>query len=149
MPILVTPFRAEAMAMLENDHLTLFIEVKGEPIAQPRVRSHFLRRTQRIVHFNPCGGQKHFFSAAVKASLLEIGIGDADSDFPVFANRPLEMVLTFRVGNVLKDLDNMMKFAFDALQKVLYGNDRCIFKVLAVKIPVNEDFSTSIEVTYN
>jgi hypothetical protein len=85
----------------------------------------------------------------VKASLLEIGIGDADSDSPVFANRPLEMVLTFRGGNMLKDLDNMMKFAFNALQKVLYGNDRCIFKVLAVKTPVNEDFSTSIEVTYN
>jgi hypothetical protein len=150
MPILVPTFGAEAMFMLEDgDNLTLFIEVKDESVAQPRVWSHFLLLSaQRIVHFSPCQIQKCSFSAAVKAALHAIGIGDADTDFPIFTDCPLEMVLTFRIGSVLKDLNNMMKFAFDALQKVLYCNNRFIFRVVAVKIPVNKDYLTSIEVTY-
>ena len=145
-----TTYEAEAMAMLSSDgRLTLFIEVKGEPVAQPRVRSHYLVGQQRIVHFNPCQAKRISFSAAVKASILEIGIAHADSDFPIFDDSPLKIELTFCVGNILKDLDNMMKFAFDALQKVLYRNDRYIYKVVGVKIPVTESYSTTIEVTYS
>jgi hypothetical protein len=59
------------------------------------------------------------FSTTVKPSLIEIGMAHADLDFPIFEDMPMKIELTFRVGNVLKDLDNMMKFAFNALQKVL------------------------------
>jgi Holliday junction resolvase RusA-like endonuclease len=89
------------------------------------------------------------FSATVKASLIEIGIEHANSDFPIFDDIPLKIVLTFRVSNILNDLDSMMKFAFNALQKVLYRNDHYIYKVVAVKIPVHKSYSTSIEVTYS
>jgi hypothetical protein len=67
-----TTYEAEAMAMLSSDgRLTLFIEVKGEPVAQPRVRSHYLVGQQRIVHFNPCQAKRISFSAAVKASFSD------------------------------------------------------------------------------
>jgi Holliday junction resolvase RusA-like endonuclease len=144
-------FKADAMAMLDgNGDLTLFIEVQGEPVAQPRVRSYNSRPfgpNQRIVHYNPGTAMKAKFSAAVKASIIEIGMAHANSDFPIFQDLPLKIEITFRVGNVLKDLDNMMKFAFDALQRVLYTNDRLIYKVFADKIPVHGSYSTSIEIT--
>jgi hypothetical protein len=43
----------------------------------------------------------------------------------------------------------MMKFAFDALQKVLHRNGHNIYKVVAIKMPVTESYSTSFAVTYS
>jgi Holliday junction resolvase RusA-like endonuclease len=141
-------FKAEAMAMLSPDgHLTLFIEVEGEPVAQQRVRSRWLQRAQRIVHYNPCAQLKYAFADAVKAALQESGISRTGG-FPIFEDRPLKIKVAFRVGNAMKDLDNLLKFAFDALQKIVYGDDRYIYQVTGIKIPVTESYSTSIEISY-
>jgi Holliday junction resolvase RusA-like endonuclease len=140
-------FQADALAMLGQDgNVTLFLDVYGEPVAQQRVRSRWLKALKRIVHFNPQAKLKIAFTAAVKAALHDIGV--LDTKFPIFEDRPLKIKVSFRVGNAMKDIDNLLKFAFDALQEIVYGNDRFIYEVTAVKIPATGSYSTSIEVAY-
>ena len=68
--------------------------------------------------------------------------------FPIFEDAPVKMTVTFRVGNAMKDFDNLLKFACDALQMIFYRNDRFIYKVVGEKIPVMESYSTSITIAY-
>ena len=149
MPLVQVPtaaFDAEAMAMYENGRITLCVDIKGEPVAQQRVRSRYLRSLQRIVHYDPCKALKKAFIGAVRCALGDIGLPGCV--FPIFEDAPLKMTVTFRVGNAMKDFDNLLKFASDALQMIFYRNDRFIYKVVGEKIPVMESYSTSIKIAY-
>jgi Holliday junction resolvase RusA-like endonuclease len=69
-------------------------------------------------------------------------------DFLFFVRANLTMKVSFSVMNTLKDLDNLLKLFLDALQMVVYSNNKFLYKIYVRKIPVYHinDEGTVIEV---
>jgi Holliday junction resolvase RusA-like endonuclease len=64
----------------------------------------------------------------VRTALEDVGLGFGD--FPCFVGKKLKFKVSFYMMNVLKDVDNLLKFILDA---VLYSNNKFIFDIHARK----------------
>jgi Holliday junction resolvase RusA-like endonuclease len=71
--------------------------------------------------------------------------------FPFLVGKELKVFVTFYVKNRCKDVDNLLKFASDTLQTVVYRNDSCIFDVHVKKKAVQwaKEESTTIKIEVN
>ena len=130
-------FQTDAWAMADRHGVTLSLVVHGEAVAQPR---HRVRRVgpSRMIFYDPAATCKRKYKRSIDRSLVAIGV----SERPVFAaNGQLTVDVTFNVLNANKDVDNMLKYVLDALQGLIYGNDREIFEVHAKKIVSNSEFT--------
>lgn len=117
----------EAMVIMESPsdpaNVEVQLEIVAEPLVQEAHRTHYIRSTHRTVHYDPNSASKRKIRALVKHALEEVGYQSAD--FPIFrGNRALLMQVTYNVHNMSKDCDNLQKFMQDALQEVVYGNDK-------------------------
>ena len=112
----------------DEDERELYLDIGGPPLVQQRLRVAFLR----FIHprlYDPSGRSKRALKRAVRNALVNVG----NDDFPVFQNSVLEVQVTFFVSNPNKDIDNLAKFLLDALEGVIYSNDRLIWDLVAKK----------------
>jgi Holliday junction resolvase RusA-like endonuclease len=70
----------------------------------------------------------------VRTALEDVGLGTGD--FPCFVGKKLKFEVSFYFMNVSEDVDNLLKFVLDALEMVLYSNDKFIFDIHACKARV-------------
>jgi Holliday junction resolvase RusA-like endonuclease len=97
------------------------------------------------VVFDPCRStSKAAFRYAVRQSLADCDVTHS----PIFLGKALKLSVLFYVENDTKDVDNLRKFVSDALEMVVYSNNKSVYDVRAHKIPVNkmEDKTTLLEV---
>jgi Holliday junction resolvase RusA-like endonuclease len=134
-------FSADALVMSDtHGAILLDLEVQGEPRVQERARVLLKNSVPRI--YDPSARLKADFSRAVEQALISIGL----SDFPLFMVQPLKVSVVFNVANMGKDIDNLLKFVMDTLQKLVYNNDRSVHFIECVKHHSPADGSTSIKV---
>jgi hypothetical protein len=142
-------FEAEAIIVadsMEDQGKSVQIIVHGSPLVQQRHRGRYLIAAARTLVWDPCKASKRSFRDVVRAALE--GLGLDDDDFPCFCGKALIFDVSFHVMNTSKDVDNLLKFVLDALQTVLYSNDRFIYDIHARKRRVYHvgDENTIIEV---
>jgi hypothetical protein len=144
-----------------REKLISFISIANPP-AQARPCAQCKNR-EIPKFYDPSSRAKKAFKAAVKAALIDDGI----TQFPVFDNAGLavskgvglfanfhmkRIQADYRVVNgrrelvenpqpypSCKDLDNMEKFACDALEGVLYENDNCVCVHMTEKTFVSDN----------
>jgi Holliday junction resolvase RusA-like endonuclease len=104
----------------------LDIVVEGEPQVQERARMSHLGHTHM---YDPSSRLKNRFRIAVVKSLQ----GLTFLQYPLFHVRHLKVTVAFYVSNMTKDVDNLLKFVLDALQMVVYTDDRCVYQIEASK----------------
>jgi Holliday junction resolvase RusA-like endonuclease len=111
---------------------------------RPHVRFLPLIRTPLI--YNPSQRQRRAYRVTVIQALAQLGI----THFPLFPHHrdlKLSICVKFNVHNINKDLDNLLKFVFNALQGEIYVNDCVIWEVTAKKVQVaNQDQFTQLEI---
>ena len=78
--------------------------------------------------YDPSLQLKGKFRWAVLKSLKGLKFGQ----YPLFQVH-LKITVAFHISNMTKDVDNLLKFVLDALQTIVYRNDRWVFKVVAEK----------------
>ena len=115
-------------------------DIKGEPIAQARMRMHH-RRRGRTVLYDPSKRLKDLLRNEIRNDLISTDF--SDRDFPLFQDRAgsspdLSISVKFFIARD-KDLDNMLKALMDVLQVVVYSDDRKIKKISAKKFRANNN----------
>jgi Holliday junction resolvase RusA-like endonuclease len=145
----VVLFRADAViaASAAGDAPpTIYIDIQAPPMVQQRPRVRFLPLIRTPLIYDPSQRQKRAYRVAVMQALAQLGV----AHFPIFPHhRDLKLRISaiFFVQNINKDLDNLLKFVFDALQGAIYLNDRVIWEVTAKKVQVaNQDQFTQLEI---
>ena len=121
----------ELITMIGPAVTGVYFDIEGVPEAQERPR--ILWRHIPVPRFyDPSARRKRFLSKLVMTALKEHG----HDHFPLFpSDRNMKVSLTFMMPNILqKDIDNMEKFIFDALEGIVYRNDRRIVKVQSEKV---------------
>ena len=119
----------EAVIVGNGNDLMVEITIPGIPVAQPRPRGRLV--SGRIVVFNPATREMTTFRRSIRQCLVELAV----AVFPMFDIAvSLEVKAIFFVSNMRKDVDNMLKFVLDALQGVLYPDDRIIVTIEAKKV---------------
>jgi Holliday junction resolvase RusA-like endonuclease len=97
----------------------------------------------RPVLYDPSQAMKRAYRTACARALMEVGI----TYFPFFPRRNLHLKVLFFIHNQAKDLDNLLKFVMDALEKVVFGNDRVIWEATIKTVAVEKsDEFTRIEI---
>jgi Holliday junction resolvase RusA-like endonuclease len=126
-----------AMVVTDGTKTSASLLVGGEPVPQPRARfaHRFIRRGLfpfvRMVVYDPAATKKAAFRSEVLNAFADIGA----SPFPLFGNGDkLKVTVAFHVFDAKSDIDNLLKFFLDALQGVIFKNDKVIFEVVAKKI---------------
>jgi hypothetical protein len=61
--------------------------------------------------------------------LSSADLGYNNVDFPLFVGANLTMNVPFSMMNTSKDLDNLLKFILDALQMVVFCNDKFLYEI--------------------
>lgn len=146
---------------LNGGQKTLSFTVQGEPPIQKRHRFAWHRVLQRTVAgkrhpivFDPSAKQKKLYAASVENAMEEFGL---TTSLPYFSDqiaeeKGLNLWVHFNLirplshydqsGNLLpsaptyprkKDIDNLLKFLMDAMEKLLYKNDSVIRIIVAKK----------------
>ena len=134
-------FTADALMVLNNEEPPfLEIEVRGEPRVQERMRLNNQGIAARL--YDPSARLKTQFKQAVRDALTDLGI----SAFPFYGHHPITIRFVFGVANMARDIDNLLKFVMDALETVVYGNDRMVVGLVAVKRHTPVDGFTLIQV---
>ena len=119
----------------EDLDLTLYLMVEGTPLVQERHRVRWMPfRGARPRVYDPCSASKHGYKLAVRQACSDIGV----TNFPLFVEERVKIKVTFFVTNASKDIDNLLKFVMDALQGVIYPNDRMVFHAWVQKEVVEE-----------
>ena len=116
--------------------------IQGPVVAEQRIR--FKRLNSRIVTYDPNSSAKRRCRAALLSALGEMGVGAV----PIFRTQAVRLSVVFRVNNMHKDVDNMLKFIFDVLQGVLYTDDRKVHHVTAEKVASVAEGTTIIATEY-
>ena len=108
---------------------TVHLDIGGEPLAQPR---HRVRRlsNHRVVFYDPAAAAKSRLRRMIRLALEEIGV----STFPFFNRQKLSVNVTFVVSDTRKDIDNLLKYILDAMNQVVYNDDRTVCVVNMKKI---------------
>ena len=110
--------------------------IHGAPIAQNGWKLAW-KRNRKPVIYDSLQKQKIELRANLRAGLFDLL---QQSSFPIFAHRTLQVEITFKMHHVRsKDIDNMMKFLFDAMQHVMYHNDSCIMSAIVKKVEAHEE----------
>lgn len=100
----------------------LCFTIWGSPLAQNGWKLAWKGRTRPTV-YDAFQVKKSQLRASIRSALTDL----SHSVFPVFWDCTIRIRLTFHLHNANeKDLDNMMKYVFDAMQEVLYINDSLI-----------------------
>jgi Holliday junction resolvase RusA-like endonuclease len=121
--MVVDPAPAAAGAANNDPNYSLHMTVEGVPMVQERPRHAFNGNTVHV--FDPSARAKKSFKKAIRRSLFDLGVHQGM--LPLFkGQQSLEVTVEFWVKNDLKDVDNLFKFVLDALEKVVYHNDRFI-----------------------
>jgi Holliday junction resolvase RusA-like endonuclease len=137
----------DMVASLDAGGRSLSFVVKGKPTVQRRISMSF--RNRRF--FDPSSHDKRLFKQAVRKEMLECDL----TIFPYFSYAtPLQLTVRFvvpvpRTDVVMlptphllphawpfphrQDIDNLLKFVLDALEKTLYLNDMQVVRVIAKK----------------
>jgi Holliday junction resolvase RusA-like endonuclease len=109
--------------------------IRGSPIAQNGWKLAWRSRRQPIL-YDSLQKQKLHLRVNIRNALIELRQGE----FPIFPNWDIRVELTFNLHNVTgKDVDNMMKYIFDAMQEVLYRNDSSIMVAVVQKVQAHEE----------
>ena len=114
----------------EDIHLTIL----GEPHAQNGWKIWLADCHQPVV-YDPCSkGKRQLRKAIAKAIDQHLG-WSIPANLSVFPdNCQLRLVVVYRLRNIgSKDLDNMSKFLFDALEGIIYKDDAQIVKATLEK----------------
>jgi Holliday junction resolvase RusA-like endonuclease len=128
---------------------TLCLQFFGEPPTQIRLRAWYNAMRRRIVMYDPSKTVKDAYKIILQAALAELGYHQGI----VFQEaRPLKVTCRFYVKDERKDIDNMLKFFLDVMEKFVYKNDSKVHMVVATKVKVTESensaFRTEIDVEY-
>ena len=125
------PFVADAIAILapsdEGQPLRaerIDVIIEGEPQVQERPR---MSNIGGMHMYDPNSLIKVKFRAAVKKTF-----DDLKFTYPLF-QVALKIQVTFHISNMAKDVDNLLKFVLDALQTIVYNDDRSVQKITAEK----------------
>ena len=103
------------------------------------------KRNRHPVIYDPKQKQK----IDLRAELLRAGFYDLlqRSSFPIFPHRALRIEVDFKLHNIhSKDIDNMMKFLFDAMQHVIYYDDSSIMTAVVNKVEAHDEEHESTDV---
>ena len=129
------PFVADAIAIMAKTGKgqppraeRLDIMVEGEPEVQERPR---MSNLGHVHMYDPSSKLKGKYRWAVLKALKGLQLGT----YPVFSGELSEVRITvvFHVNNMLKDVDNLLKFVLDALETIVYANDRTVLQIVADK----------------
>jgi Holliday junction resolvase RusA-like endonuclease len=129
-------YTADAIILATTDEGTdiLMLQVVGECVPQPRIRGHTIpRQGNRTIYYDPAQRKRSAWSEAVRTAIMAVGV----VDFPIFPGNhrtlKLKVTVTFYINNLLKDIDNMLKFVLDGMQGTVYANDRDVYMVVTEK----------------
>jgi Holliday junction resolvase RusA-like endonuclease len=120
--------------------------IHGAPLVQNGWKLAWKRNRHPVI-YDPMQKQKIVLRANLRSGLFDLL---QRSSFPIFAHRTLRVEVVFSIHNLhCKDIDNMMKFLFDAMQHVIYNNDSCIMTAIVNKIEAHEEDeeSTFVKIT--
>jgi Holliday junction resolvase RusA-like endonuclease len=125
---------------------TLYLRMYGESTAQPRPCA---RRNihGRIIVYNPSIRFRDAGQVLINAALADIGLRDR----PVFTTgRSIRVTCYYFVGDMRKDINNLLKFTMDLLIGPVLADDRFVCEVRGFKSqePDDGDFRTDVEVEY-
>lgn len=91
----------------------------------------FLRSRSQPVVYDPKKQAKNSLRAFVRDAFKEL---DRNITFPVFQESRLRMYVSFYLVNSAgRDIDNMLKFLQDALEGVVFDNDKYVYEIHAHK----------------
>jgi Holliday junction resolvase RusA-like endonuclease len=126
---------------------TLYLRLYGEPTAQPR--PHARRNIHgRIIIYDPRIRFRGAGQVLINAALADIGLRDR----PVFTTGwSIRVTCHYFVGDMRKDIDNLLKFTMDLLVgPTILADDRFVCEVCGVKSqePDDGDFRMDVEVEY-
>jgi Holliday junction resolvase RusA-like endonuclease len=132
-PTVSQPFVAEIVAIMaptnagDPDEMeSVVITVEGQPRVQERTR---MSGGPNPHLYDPSSLLKGKFRWAVRKALRnELAV----QTFPLFTG-PLKMRVVFYIDNMTKDIDNLQKFTLDALNLIVYRDDRNVHQVTAIK----------------
>ena len=95
------------------------------------------KKNRHPVLYDPMQKQKIALRSDLRLSLFGLL---RRSSFPIFGNQTIEVNVFFKLHNLhCKDIDNMMKFLFDAMQHVLYKNDSSIMTAIVHKVQAHDE----------
>jgi Holliday junction resolvase RusA-like endonuclease len=98
--------------------------------------------------YDPSKRVKDAYKILLHVSLTQLGYRRGA---PVFdAGRRLKVTCRFFIEDDRKDVDNILKFFMDVMEKSVYNNDRSVYMVVAMKGPNVRDrvFRAEIDVDY-
>jgi Holliday junction resolvase RusA-like endonuclease len=124
---------------------TLYLCLYGEPTAQPRPRAQHNIHGRIIV--DPSIRFRDAGQVLINAALGDIGLRDR----PVFTTgRSIRVMCYYFVGDMRKDIDNLLKFTMDLLVGPILVDDRFVCEVRGFKSQETDDgdFRTDVEVEY-
>ena len=91
----------------------------------------FLRSRRQPVVYDPKKQAKISLRASVRNAFKEL---ECNITFPVFQMSRLQMCVSFYlVNSTSRDIDNMVKFLQDALEGVVFDNDKYVYEIHASK----------------
>ena len=91
----------------------------------------FLRSRRQPVVYDPKKQAKNSLREAVRCAFKEL---DNNIDFPVFQMSRLQLSVSFYLVNSGgRDIDNMVKFLQDAIEGVVFDNDKFVYEIQAYK----------------
>ncbi len=120
--------------------------IHGAPIAQNGWKLAWKRNRHPVI-YDPLQNKKIVLRANIRSGLFDLL---QQSSFPILAHRTLKVEIMFKMHHVFsKDIDNMMKFLFDAMQHVIYHNDSCIMSAVVTKHEAHpeDEESTLVKIT--
>jgi Holliday junction resolvase RusA-like endonuclease len=149
MIIMSSKYIATNMVVCPNaEGRVLAFDVKGKPTVQRRIIVNFTNH--RPIFVDPSQRDKQLYAEAVRKEMNSMGL----TQFPYFlAGDPIQLTIKFVLpvplvdiqGNHMRpgalpyphhsgDVDNLLKFALDALEKTIYMDDTQIVKLEASKV---------------
>ena len=123
-------FKVEAiLSWNDNEDVEVKLEIQGRPVAQPRPRAMF--QGGRFHFYSPGGIICHYFKQEIAQALSLQHLPDDNGQRSIFGpNDEVRLVVEFCVMNRRKDIDNLLKFLLDGLQRHVLHDD---FQVVMVK----------------
>ena len=91
----------------------------------------FLRSRRQPVVYDPKKHAKNSLREAIREAFKEL---DGNINFPVFQMSRLQITVYFYLVNSGgRDIDNMIKFLQDAIEGVVFDNDKFVYEIHAYK----------------
>ena len=119
----------DVMVLTAGGFSTIDLTILGEPIAQNGWKLRF-RNCSRPFLYDPLRSQKMKLRNSVKAEMVELG-----EPVPFFKGTRLQVSIISHFHTATrKDLDNLSKFLLDAMEGVLYDDDKWIFHLVVKKV---------------